>query len=486
MRSGGVIRMSVPARVERLSKVVQGLWTRTTARAGQRAQTDRPAVADPPADDWVALAAPPRKRPPVQSPRFRATGGDQLTSGGSDPGARARVLLAQALAPSHPVTDPAMFSGRAELLEKLIRAIESQRLHAVIFGERGIGKTSILHVLATLAQAARYHVVYVSCSADTGFSEMIRSIAEGIPLLYHTDYGPLAAEAEQGRTFADLLPQDQITVRAASNLFAKIVGTRVLVLMDEFDRSRSEEFQRRIADLMKNLSDQAARLQLVIAGVASNFNDLIAYMPGIRRNLFALSVPAMNDGEVRALVTAGATATSLVFDEAPLSFIVTAANGLPYVATLLGHHAALAAIDSQRTRVVAADVANGVAEALSELMDRMSKRSQLQIGEVLRRGAHRALARVSRHAMLAGGRFSRQDVHSLHAPADAARCEALIESLAREGFLIEAADEEFGRRYSFLEESIPAYLWLLVAQEQMQTPAAPTAPFPGAAASMQV
>lgn len=469
--------MSVEAGVRWLNKVFAGLNRNGPAPTADQLQETSPAP-----EIWLADAKPAaheaqhRKRPSVsQLPGFQATGGDQLTPSGAIPAARARVLLAQALTPSHPVTDPEMFSGRAELLEKLIRAIESQRLHAVIFGERGIGKTSILHVLSKLAQEARYHVVYVSCSADTAFGEMIRSIAEGIPLLYHADYGPLASQAEQGRTFADLLPSDQITVRAASNLFAKIVGTRVLVQMDEFDRTRSVEFQRQVVDLMKNLSDQAARLQLVIAGVASNFNDLVTYMPGIRRNIFALSVPAMSDGEVRTLVSAGAGATSLTFDEQALSFIVTAANGLPYVATLLGHHAALAAIDGQRTQVVAADVSNGVAEALSELMDRMSKRSQVQIEEVLRRGAHKALAQVSGHAMLSGGRFSRQDVHSLQQPADAARCEALVESLARDGFLIEATDDEFGRRYSFFEESIPAYLWLVVAQEQIQTQAAPGA-----------
>ena len=62
--------------------------------------------------------------------------------------------------------------------------------------------------------------------------------------------------------------------------------------------------------------------------------------------------------------------------------------------------------------------------------------------------------------------------------------EALVESLARDGFLLEAADDEFGRHYSFLEESIPTYLWLAVAQDQIQTQAAPApaAPFPGAAA----
>src|SRR5262249_28295107 len=142
-----------------------------------------------PAEAWVPMGSAPRKSPPAKHPGFKATGGDQLSPGGSDPATRAPLLLAQALAPSHPVTDPARFAGRTELLEKLIRALESQRLHAVIFGERGIGKTSILHVLAKLAEQARYHVVYVSCSADTGFAEMIRSIAEGIPLLFHADYG---------------------------------------------------------------------------------------------------------------------------------------------------------------------------------------------------------------------------------------------------------------------------------------------------------
>jgi hypothetical protein len=50
-----------------------------------------------------------------------------------------------------------------------------------------------------------------------------------------------------------------------------------------------------------------------------------------------------------------------------------------------------------------------------------------------------------------------------------------------------ATDDEFGRHYSFFEESIPAYLWLAVAQEQIQTQAAPAPadPVPGAAAQIR-
>src|SRR3546814_3681027 len=71
----------------------------------------------------------------------------------------------------------------------------------LIYGERGIGKTSLMHVLADTARAARYMVVYDSCGADTRFDTMFRSILSRIPLIYHKDTPPNSSEAEKGLTF---------------------------------------------------------------------------------------------------------------------------------------------------------------------------------------------------------------------------------------------------------------------------------------------
>src|SRR3546814_16367757 len=88
---------------------------------------------------------------------------------------------------SQPGSDSRFFAGRQDTLARIIAALEGEGAHVVIYGERGIGKTSLMHVLADTARAARYMVVYDSCGADTRFDTMFRSILSRIPLIYHKD-----------------------------------------------------------------------------------------------------------------------------------------------------------------------------------------------------------------------------------------------------------------------------------------------------------
>ncbi len=91
-------------------------------------------------------------------PRFRANANDHVNPQAVDASARARMKLLEAFTPSQPVGDRKRFAGRTEILTHLIRAIEEQRLHTVLYGSRGLGKTSVLHVLAQAARDARYLV----------------------------------------------------------------------------------------------------------------------------------------------------------------------------------------------------------------------------------------------------------------------------------------------------------------------------------------
>ena len=112
-------------------------------------------------------------------------------------------------------------------------------------------------------------------------------------------------------------------------MLGKIVGTRVLVLLDEFDRCEHAEFKRNVAEFMKDLSDRAVRVQLVIAGVASNLTELIDHIPPIQRSLYALQTPKMVSREITELVRRGEDGTGLTFDDGAVELIVAAANGYP-------------------------------------------------------------------------------------------------------------------------------------------------------------
>ena len=422
----------------------------------------------------VRESRPSKKTAARSFPRFKSTALDQLDPRVSDPFAKVRMSLRTAFTPSLPVTDQRMFAGRTQVLTGLIEAIEEQRLHTVLYGERGIGKTSLLHVLEQSAREARYLVVYLSCGSSTSFDEIFRSVASGIPLLFHSGYGPTSSESERGATFADLLSPTPVSVRIASEMLGHVVGTRVLVILDEFDRCESAEFRHNIAELLKNLSDRSVRVQVVIAGVASNVTELVEYIPSIQRSVAALPVPDMTATEVRQLVVNGEDASGVNFESSAIGLVVSVASGLPYLASLLCHHASHLAIEQGRMTVTTADVTAAVNEALQEFESRTAKRSRAQIATCLRETPITTLGLLASSAQSAGGSFNADDIGVVVAHADElARCKALAESLVSKRMLLEAGEDDDGRFYSFVDESVPPYLRLLSAQARLMAAPAP-------------
>ena len=192
-------------------------------------------------------------------PRFKSTAADQVDRRRSDRFTAMRMKLRNAFTPSQPVADRRLFAGRTEILGAMISSIEDQRLHLVLYGERGIGKTSLLHMLTDAAREARYIVVYSSCGAASNFQDVFRTAASDIPLLYHTNFGPTTQEAEAGSTLAELRPEN-FSPRQFADLCVKLTGTRALIILDEFDRAESTEFRRDLAEVLKSLSDRSVRV----------------------------------------------------------------------------------------------------------------------------------------------------------------------------------------------------------------------------------
>jgi Cdc6-like AAA superfamily ATPase len=398
-------------------------------------------------------------------PRFSASAADQPNRRDDRFGA-ARMKLRNAYTPSQPVFDRRMFAGRLGVLKAAIRSIEDQRLHLVIYGERGIGKTSLLHMLTSAAREARYIVVYSSCGAASNFDETFRAVAADIPLLFHSDYSPTTAEAEAGTSLASLLPARKVLPRQFGDLCTKLTGTRVLIVLDEFDRAENVEFRRDLAELIKILSDRSVRVQLVIAGVAADLAELVEHIPSVRRNILAIPVPLMTAEEIGELVNNGERTSGITVTPAARDHIVAISSGSPYIASLLCHHAALDAIDDQRLDVVPSDVASALEQALSELGTRISKNTMGQVHRLVNESGTDLLALIASASLAGGGEF---DAAMLEAKAGtatrAARCKSIVAELASQHILILERDDGFGKRYAFIEDAVPSYLWFLAQQQ---------------------
>src|SRR3546814_2503522 len=78
---------------------------------------------------------------------------------------------------------------------------------------------------------------------------MFRSVLGQIPQLYHGGIAPTATSSEVGASLADLTGATPLSPRHATDLLAPVAGTRIIIMLDEFDRATSRSFRRSIAEL---------------------------------------------------------------------------------------------------------------------------------------------------------------------------------------------------------------------------------------------
>lgn len=364
----------------------------------------------------------------------------------------ARALIRDAFTPSQPVNERAMFAGRRGLLADLIVAVEDQRLHFVLYGDRGIGKTSILHVLSDLATDADYLVCYISCGDRMSFSDFARRIAQRIPLLFHGDYAPGSPEIEKGMHLSDILPSGEIDVSTFGEMLGKLFDTRILMLLDEFDRVETDEFRRSIAELIKTLSDRAAPAQVVIAGVAPDLAELIAQIPSIRRNVLGVLVPNMTDEEVSEMLAIAERRTGLAFATDARELIGLASLGLPYLVGLVAQHAALLATGHGEMTVSKSDVREAIRKSRSELSGRIAARTLHAISRASHDDQLIELGKLAHAALRAGGVLSEEMIPQgfRDGTADGDAATTLLEPI--EG-------DPLGR-WHFADDGASIYIWL--------------------------
>lgn len=274
-----------------------------------------------------------------------------LRGSGSGPSiAFRRTAVFSAFNTAVPVTDRHGLAGRKKELARLLDAVVKQRKHALIFGARGSGKTSLARVFGDMADEAGCVALYGSASEGDDIDRIFRPFLDELPLHRHV-----------------ARPGDQaMGVQQLANLFVQGVAQRTLLIVDEFDRVAGERTRHDMAALLKLLSDMHSPVEVVLVGIAGNVDGLIAAHPSLRRHLFAQPVSPIERDELAGLLRLCAQHAGLAFEEEAVQAIVSAAIGSPYHARLFGMHAALAAEAGNRERITLADAQKGLGDALTE------------------------------------------------------------------------------------------------------------------------
>ena len=274
-----------------------------------------------------------------------------------------KLKIGQVFRPGTPIDKYALFAGRQQQVSEIIRAINQPGQHIVLFGERGVGKTSLSRVLVELLTALGMDVISpesINCDGTDDFGRIWHKIFREM----FADFAALNREtpAYIGIDEEDLLYETPDDIRFALKRLSK----PAIIVLDEVDRIQNSETTTLLADTIKTLSDHAIPTTLILIGVADSVDSLIQEHRSVERALVQVHLQRMSPVELREILNKGMTETGLIFEEEATRYIVNLSAGLPHYTHTLGLYAAERAIDASRDSVNKTDVDEAIRQAVKK------------------------------------------------------------------------------------------------------------------------
>ena len=254
------------------------------------------------------------------------------------------VRLSQTFSPATAVNRKDFFHGRHAIMRRLIDAANQAGQHAIIYGERGVGKTSLANVLSSYLEPFTSETIAsarVNCYGETTYTQIWNSLFRQVGFPTKGEYEPL--------TLDDVLD----TLR-------KEDARKLILIVDEFDRIQDPDIDTLFADTIKTLSDFDVDTTLILVGVADDVDDLITEHESINRCLVQIHLPRMTVEELEAIINFGIETVGMQISREAVSQICSVSLGLPNYVHALGLAAGRAAIDRRSRRIDTEDVAEAI------------------------------------------------------------------------------------------------------------------------------
>jgi len=254
--------------------------------------------------------------------------------------------------PSTPIAVAEFFSGRKKEIAQLFEAIAERGRHAIVYGERGVGKTSLSQVTPLMLpkRVSRVHHLRKAADPKDDFDSIWRKIFRDIPLA-SAPGGERWTYASDAYLDRDITPDD--VVRELGRFGPNDVP---IIVIDEFNEVKDAATPRLMANAIKGLSDEGIAATVIIVGVADNVNELIAGHESISRCCEEVLMPRMGQNELRDVVDSRIGRLGMQIDTPAKWKIVNLSAGLPTFVHSLGKYSCYAAIERRRMGITEKEV----------------------------------------------------------------------------------------------------------------------------------
>ncbi|MDP5279926.1 ATP-binding protein [Sphingomonas sp. DG1-23] len=268
--------------------------------------------------------------------------------------------------PGAPIDEAGLLAGRKSQIDKLLDAVLQRGQHAILYGERGVGKSSLANVFATkLFGPTRYiQIIHVNCHPQDDFDAIWRKVFRRLE----------AEDASITDRYERQIMPDDVVIEMSK--FA-LVSTPIIIL-DEFDKIDDNNARVAVANTIKNLSDRSVKATIILVGVADSAERLVADHESVTRCLRHVPMHRMFSSELREIIETRLAQLGMAIQPDALALIVAMSRGLPHYAHLVGQQSARVALEKKKLVV---DLSH---------IDEAMPGSVGQIDQIIRRQYHQA------------------------------------------------------------------------------------------------
>src|SRR5258708_13736111 len=210
------------------------------------------------------------------------------------------LTINQAFKPSSPIDQVNLFAGRVDQIDRMVNAITQTGLHVILYGERGVGKTSLVSILRDIFSQGKAPSAFlftrINCEKQQTFGDLWKHVLSEIKLSYELPSIGLSPDQKHNKniTAFDLINSTNLAPEDIRILFEQIPLHPVIIL-DELDRISDPSTISSLADTVKTLSDHSSRVTLILVGVADSVNELLGDHLSVIRAIVQIPLPRMSN-----------------------------------------------------------------------------------------------------------------------------------------------------------------------------------------------
>ena len=255
------------------------------------------------------------------------------------------LLINEIFTPSSPIENKEFFSGRTKQYDEIWETINEKGQHAIMYGQRGAGKTSLanmcLHMFENLMS------IKVTCNRNDTFESIWERALKKISFVHAENsigYNP----SEKINVHPIEVPEIQFLTPTEIEQILIRINEHFLFIFDEFDIIQNKRVRAKMADMLKLFSDSMHQITVLIIGIAESVEHLIGEHPSIERCTKQIELPLMNVSESKEIIENNLNLISLKIESNILEQIIEFASGFPNYIHLLCKYAAKEAITNDQ------------------------------------------------------------------------------------------------------------------------------------------